>query len=83
MVLTLQGRLKFMKKTSLSGQQISEQQIPGWNDLLLSLVEMTGRMPYLKYVEWDIIFSGNKSIWFWREIMSRNGWHTDAQTLYR
>jgi len=60
MVLKPSGKIEVYEKHPLSGQQISEQQIPGWNDLLLSLVEMAARMPYLKYVGWDIIFSGNK-----------------------
>jgi hypothetical protein len=39
---------------------IYDQRIPGWESITGRIIEMARRMPYLKYVGWDIILSGNE-----------------------
>jgi hypothetical protein len=39
---------------------ICNQKIPDWENLTKRLIEMAGRMPYLKYVGWDIILSDDE-----------------------
>lgn len=41
----------------LSSSKIINKQIPDWLSVKKRLTEMAGRMPYLKYVGWDIILS--------------------------
>jgi len=36
---------------------IFDQQIPGWESIKERIIEMAGRMPYLKYVGWDFVLS--------------------------
>ena len=37
--------------------KIFNQQIPNWDVIKEKIIEMTGRMPYLKYVGWDLVLS--------------------------
>jgi hypothetical protein len=41
----------------ISAKQIYNEYIPNWNDLVGRILEMAKRLPYLKYVGWDIILS--------------------------
>jgi hypothetical protein len=41
----------------ISTKQIYNEYIPNWNDLVGRILEMAKRLPYLKYVGWDIILS--------------------------
>jgi hypothetical protein len=40
-------------------KQISNEFIPNWSELVGRILEMAERMPYLKYVGWDIVLSND------------------------
>jgi len=44
----------------VSANPICNKKIPDWENLTKRLLEMAGRMPYLKYVGWDIILSDDE-----------------------
>lgn len=60
MLLADSGEIEIYEKHPVSGHPISGQQIPQWNDLVSAFLEMTARIPYLKYVGWDVILSDNR-----------------------
>ncbi len=41
----------------VSSNAIVNRAVPGWQDIKQRIIEMARRMPYLKYVGWDIILS--------------------------
>lgn len=43
-----------------SSKPINNETIPGWSSLTCRILEMAKRMPYLKYVGWDIILSNDE-----------------------
>ena len=66
------GKLSMLVDYSVSGtkenfenhpvtlKKVVNEQIPHWKKLTERIIEMAGRMPYLKYVGWDIVLSDNE-----------------------
>ena len=55
--LSKEGDKEVYEVHPVSLKPILNEQIPDWKDLCNSLVEMAARMPYLKYVGWDVVLS--------------------------
>jgi hypothetical protein len=57
--VTLEGKIEETEFHPLSRKPIYNEQIPGWEILTKSLLEMASKMPFFKYVGWDIILTSN------------------------
>ena len=62
MCLTLSdnGKLESHESHPLTRKPIYNQQIPNWENLKNSLIEMANKMPYFKYVGWDLVLSNEE-----------------------
>jgi hypothetical protein len=62
MCLTLSnnGKIESHESHPLSCKPIYNQQIPNWENLKNSLIEMANKMPYFKYVGWDLVLSNEE-----------------------
>lgn len=54
------GEIESYESHPFSGKPITNQQIPNWNNIKHSVVEMANKMPYFKYVGWDFVLSNNE-----------------------
>lgn len=52
-----EGHMKVFEKHPVSSAMIFNQEISNWQDVKRRIIEMAGRMPYLKYVGWDFVLS--------------------------
>jgi glutathione synthase/RimK-type ligase-like ATP-grasp enzyme len=57
---SVSGEKNTYKLHPVSSNTIYNMQIPDWINLTKKLIEMARRMPYLKYVGWDIILSNDE-----------------------
>jgi len=55
-----EGKKENYQLHPLSLKPICSEKIPDWEDLTNRITEMAKRMPYLKYVGWDIILSNDE-----------------------
>ena len=55
-----EGKIHTFEFHPLSNKRIFNEQIPAWENITWSLLEMIRRMPYLKHVGWDVIFSNGE-----------------------
>jgi len=54
------GEKEIYKVHPVSLNPICNEKIPDWENLVRRILEMARRMPYLKYVGWDIILSNDE-----------------------
>jgi hypothetical protein len=54
------GQIESYDEHPLSSKPIAGEKIPGWDSVKDRIIQMAGRMPYLKYVGWDIILSDDQ-----------------------
>jgi len=57
---SIKGERNDYKIHPVSSKVILNSQIPDWINIKNRLLQMAGRMPYLKYVGWDIILSDDE-----------------------
>lgn len=57
---SLLGDKKFFDYHPFSNKKVINERVPGWSKIAEVVLEMAGRMPYLKYVGWDIVLSYNE-----------------------
>ena len=60
MKFSFTGGKHIHKVHPVSSHEIINKQVPEWISVKERLIEMAGRMPYLKYVGWDIILSDDE-----------------------
>ena len=60
MYFSADGQNESYDKHPLSSKPIAGEKIPGWDSVKDRIIQMAGRMPYLKYVGWDIILSDDQ-----------------------
>ena len=58
--ITPKGDKETFKLHPMSLKPIHNEHIPNWENLSNCVIEMANRMPYFKYVGWDIIFSNDE-----------------------
>lgn len=56
---TKEGNMEVFESHPVTSVMIFNQEIPGWQDVKLRIIEMAERMPYLKYVGWDFVLSND------------------------
>jgi len=56
---TKTGSMKVFNCHPSTNKLIFNQEIPGWKDIKRRILRMADRMPYLKYVGWDFVLSGD------------------------
>lgn len=54
-----EGSMEVFEKHPVTSEMIFNQEIPNWQDIKLRIMDMAGRMPYLKYVGWDFVLSND------------------------
>ncbi len=52
-----EGHMEVFEKHPVTSVMICNQVIPNWEDIKRRILELAGRMPYLKYVGWDFVLS--------------------------
>jgi hypothetical protein len=57
---SFEGKKELYKLHPVSLKPIFNEKIPEWGNLTNRLIEMARRMPYFKYVGWDIILSNDE-----------------------
>lgn len=57
---SVSGWKKMHNHHPVSLKSIFDQQIPGWNSIVERVLAMARKMPYLKYVGWDLILSDDE-----------------------
>lgn len=55
--LYINGKSEIYQIHPISLKSIYNEQIPGWKSITDRLITLAGKMPYLKYVGWDVILS--------------------------
>jgi hypothetical protein len=58
--LSNEGKIELYESHPLSTKPIYNEQITNWENFTKILIEMAGKMSYLKHVGWDIILSNNE-----------------------
>lgn len=53
------GHMEIFERHPVTSEMICNQEIPNWQDVKRRIVGMAGQMPYLKYVGWDFVLSGD------------------------
>ncbi len=59
-VLDNEGNIKTFEFHPISNKRIYNEQIPNWENITKSLLEMVRRIPFLKHVGWDVIYSNSE-----------------------
>lgn len=54
------GHMEVFENHQITSEKIFEQEIPNWQDVKRRIIEIAGRMPYLKYVGWDFVLSNDE-----------------------
>jgi hypothetical protein len=53
------GHMEVFERHPVTSKMIYNQEIPNWQDVKRRIIWMAGQMPYLKYVGWDFVLSGD------------------------
>ncbi len=57
---TISGEKKYFESHPVTSKKVFNELVPNWNTLTNRVLEMAGRMPYLKYVGWDVVLSDDQ-----------------------
>ena len=57
---TISGEKTHFEFHPATSKKVYNELVPNWNTLTNRVLEMAGRMPYLKYVGWDVVLSDDE-----------------------